>query len=207
MPQGFQCIVLHAHLPYVRHPEYESFLEENWLFEAITETYLPLILGLQRLRAAGVKDCLTLSLSPTLLTMLRDPFLQERYLAHVDKLRQLARQEVRRTRGDPAFAPLARLYQERLEETVEVFEQQHGRDLVAAFAQLQADGVLELITTAATHGYLPLLKAEPAAVRAQLLVGAQTFQSMLGFPAKGVWLPECGYYPGLEGVIEEAGRL
>jgi len=205
MPQGFQCIVLHAHLPYVRHPEYESFLEENWLFEAITETYLPLILGLERLRAAGVKDCLTLSLSPTLLTMLRDPFLQQRYLAHLDKLRQLARQEVRRTRGDPAFAPLARLYQERLEEAVEVFEQEHGRDLVAAFAQLQAEGVLELITTAATHGFLPLLKTEPAAVRAQLLVGAQTFQTMLGFPAKGVWLPECGYYPGLEGVIEEAG--
>ena len=65
--------------------------------------------------------------------------------------------------------------------------------------------MVELITTAATHGYLPLLKNEPAAVRAQLLVGAQTFQAMLGVPARGVWLPECGYYPGLEGVLEEAG--
>jgi len=205
MTQGYQCIVLHAHLPYIRHPEYESFLEESWLFEAITETYVPLILVLERLRAAGARDCLTLSLSPTLLTMLQDPFLQARYLAHMDKLQRLAAREVQRTRGEPAFAPLAALYQDRLEEAVAVFDTRYGRDLPGAFAQLQADGVVELITTAATHGYLPLLKTEPAAVRAQLLVGAQTFQSLIGASAKGVWLPECGYYPGLEGLLEEAG--
>ena len=205
MPRGFQSIVLHAHLPYVRHPEYESFFEENWLFEAITETYLPLIQMLERVGEAGHRDCLTLSLSPTLLTMLRDPFLQERYLAHMDKLRRLAAREVKRTRGDPAFEPLARLYQEFIEGSVEAFVHRHGRDLVTAFARLQADGVIELITCAATHGYLPLMKTEPSAVRAQLLVGAQTFQSMIGVPAKGVWLPECGYYPGLEGMLEDAG--
>jgi len=205
MPQGYQCIVLHAHLPYIRHPEHERFLEENWLFEAITETYVPLILALERLAAAGVRDCLTLSLSPTLLTMLRDPFLQARYLAHLDKLQQLAAREVRRTHADPDFAPLARLYQERLEEVVAVFDRRYGRDLLRAFAELQENGVVELITTAATHGYLPLLRTETAAVRAQLLVGAATFRSQLGVPARGVWLPECGYYPGLEGLLEEAG--
>lgn len=205
MARGYQCIVLHAHLPYIRHPEYESFLEESWLFEAITETYVPLILALERLRDAGLGTCLTFSLSPTLLTMLRDPFLQERYLAHMDRLRQLAAREVRRTRGDPDFAPLARLYGDRLEEAVAVFETRYGRDLVDAFARLQADGVLELITTAATHGYLPLLRTETPAVRAQLLVGARTFRSLVGVPARGVWLPECGYYPGLEGLLEEAG--
>lgn len=205
MPQGFQCIVLHAHLPYIRHPEYESFLEENWLFEAITETYVPLILALERLGEAGHRDCLTLSLSPTLMTMLRDPFLQARYLAHLDKLRRLAAREVRRTRGDTVFAPLARLYRERLEEVAASYDTRYGRDLPVAFARLQAEGVVELITTAATHGFLPLLKTEPAAVRAQLLVGAQTFRAMTGVAAKGIWLPECGYYPGLEGLLEEAG--
>ena len=205
IPAGFQCIVLHAHLPYIRHPECETFLEENWLFEAITETYVPLLQMLERLGAAGFRDCLTLSLSPTLMTMLRDPFLQARYLAHMDKLRRLAEREVRRTRDDPAFAPLARFYRERFEEAATAFDTRYNRDLLTALARLQADGVLELITTAATHGYLPLLKTEPAAVRAQLLVGAQTFHAMVGVPARGVWLPECGYYPGLEGLIEEAG--
>ena len=36
MSRGALSIVLHAHLPYVRHPEYPEFLEEDWLYEAIT---------------------------------------------------------------------------------------------------------------------------------------------------------------------------
>ena len=43
MPKGYLAIVLHAHLPFIRHPEFADFLEEDWLFEAITETYIPLI--------------------------------------------------------------------------------------------------------------------------------------------------------------------
>jgi len=205
MPVGFHAIVLHAHLPYIRHPEYKSFLEENWLFEAITETYVPLLLTLARLNAAGYKDCLTLSLSPTLMTMLRDTFLQQRYLAHMSKLLLLAEQEVQRTKGNISFEPLARLYQQRLEEVVQVFDQQYNRDLVGAFAHFYQEGVLELITCAGTHGFLPLLKTEPSAVRAQLEVGAQTFKNMIGSEPNGVWLPECGYYNGLETLVEEAG--
>ena len=205
MPLGYHTIVLHAHLPYIRHPEYESFLEENWLFEAITETYVPLLLLLARLQAAGHKQCFTLSLSPTLMTMLRDTFLQQRYLAHLNKLRLLAEQEIQRTKQDEIFAPLARLYQERLEEVVQVFDHQYNRDLVSAFAYFYKEGVLELITCAGTHGFLPLLKTEKSAVRAQLQMGAQAFKSMIGSSPKGVWLPECGYYEGLESIVEEAG--
>ncbi len=205
MPLGYQAIVLHAHLPYISHPEYESFLEENWLFEAITETYVPLLLMLERLHAAGHRHCLTLSLSPTLLSMLGDHALQQRYLAHMEKLRRLAEQEVVRTRGDVDFAPLARLYQSRLETVVGAFVDDYAADLVGAFGHFQQAGVVELITCAATHGFLPLLKSEPAAVRAQLRVAAQTFQALLGTTAKGVWLPEFGYYPGLEAEVEAAG--
>ena len=43
MAEGYWCPVLHAHLPYVRHPEYPQFLEEDWFFEALTETYVPIV--------------------------------------------------------------------------------------------------------------------------------------------------------------------
>ncbi len=86
MEKGYLSLVLHAHLPYVRHPEYKSFLEEDWLFEAITETYIPLIRVFQRLTDDGVDFRLTLSLSPPLVAMLQDPLLQERYVAHVSRL-------------------------------------------------------------------------------------------------------------------------
>ncbi|GAB6053701.1 DUF1957 domain-containing protein [Magnetospira thiophila] len=202
---GYLCLALHAHLPYIRHPEHQSFFEEMWLFEAITECYVPLIRMLQRLDADQVPTRLTLSLSPTLITMLRDPLLQERYHAHLDKMCQLADREVARTAGDPHFQPLARLYQRQLAECLETYDNRYHQDLLAAFADFQDKGLLEIITCAATHGYLPLLRTEPQAVRAQLQVGQQMYASTFGRAAPGVWLPECAYYDGLETLIEEAG--
>ncbi|MEY3786657.1 MAG: hypothetical protein RLZ75_864, partial [Pseudomonadota bacterium] len=86
MKTGFLSIILHAHLPYVRHPEHESFFEENWLFEAITECYIPLIGALDRLQKDKIDYRLTLSLSPPLISMLCDDLLQARYLKYLHKL-------------------------------------------------------------------------------------------------------------------------
>jgi len=87
---GYLSIVLHAHLPFVRHPEHEKFLEESWLFEAVTETYLPLIQIIQGWRRDRLPARITLSLSPTLCSMLLDPLLRERYAKHLDGLIDLA---------------------------------------------------------------------------------------------------------------------
>src|ERR1700679_2504876 len=94
--QGHFALFLHAHLPFVRHPEHEKFLEENWLFEAITETYIPLIQMLEHLQDDGIPASLTLSMSPPLCSMLLDPLLQERYLRHLDSLIVLAENEIHR---------------------------------------------------------------------------------------------------------------
>src|SRR5437867_12527293 len=98
-PTGYLCLMLHAHLPYVRHPEYEDFLEEDWLYEAISETYLPLLCAFDRLADEKVPYRLTMTLSPTLVSMLRDGLLMERYAARLDKLCELAEKEVQRTRS------------------------------------------------------------------------------------------------------------
>src|SRR5215470_191133 len=100
MENGLLAIVLHAHLPFVRHPEYPEFLEEDWLFEAISETYIPLLNVLEGLAVDGVRTRLTLGLTPPLCEMLVDPLLQDRYLRHVSKLVELAEKEIGRTRGD-----------------------------------------------------------------------------------------------------------
>jgi 1,4-alpha-glucan branching enzyme len=202
---GYHCIVLHAHLPYIRHPEYDSFFEENWLFEAITETYIPILNVLRRKQRKGHRQCLTLSLSPTLISMLTDTFLQKRFRNHLDKLRHLAELEVKRTKDDPGFLRLAQLYQQQLETVNETYFDEINGDLISAFVELHKTNVIELITSAATHGFLPLLKAEPSTVRAQLKTGAQTFYDMTGVQAQGIWLPECGYYEGLEAIVEDAG--
>ena len=76
MHQGSLALLLHAHLPYVRHPEHDEFFEEDWLYEAITETYIPLLKILRKLAAEKVPVKLTLTLTPSLCAMLRDKLLQ-----------------------------------------------------------------------------------------------------------------------------------
>src|SRR3954467_8890862 len=108
--EGYLAIVLHAHLPFVRHPEHLRFLEENWLFEAITETYIPLLEVMERWLEDGMDTRLTLSLTPTLCSMLLDPFLQARYTTYLDSLIELAEKETHRTFWEKPLHPLAKMY-------------------------------------------------------------------------------------------------
>src|ERR1700682_1613448 len=112
MASGFVALILHAHLPFVRHPEHERFLEEDWLFEAITETYIPLLRMMQRLVNDGVPFKLTMSLTPTLCAMLNDELLRERYVQHVDLLIDLMEREGERNRDDAKLRELAQFYLE-----------------------------------------------------------------------------------------------
>src|ERR1700687_3998905 len=98
LPSGYLALVLHAHLPFVRHPEYDDFLEEDWLYEAITETYIPLINTMDGLLNDGIDFRLTMSVTPPLCSMLMDPLLQDRYIRTLDKLLELAKKEIDRTR-------------------------------------------------------------------------------------------------------------
>ncbi len=203
MARGSLALILHAHLPYVRHPEYPQFLEEEWLFEAITETYLPLLQMLEGLVQDEVPCLLTLSLTPTLCTMLRDPLLQERYLGYLDRAIALAELEISRTSHHAEVHRLACFYRDRFRACRERFETRWGRNLVAAFAGMQERGVIEIITCAASHGFLPLMENYPEAVRAQIGVACDHYRDCFGCDPQGIWLPECGYVPGLEAVLSQ----
>src|SRR5690606_14499570 len=157
LEKGYLCLVLHAHLPYVRHPEHEHFLEEKWLFEAITETYIPLLKVFEQLAEAGVHYRLTMSLTPPLLSMLNDHLLQDRYLNHLEKLIELAAREIERTRWLPDFNRMAHYYHDMFTFSRWYFAEKCQKNLIAPFRRLQDEGYLELITCGATHGYLPLM--------------------------------------------------
>ena len=205
MKNGYLAIILHAHLPYVRHPEYELSLEERWLYEGITEAYIPLLLLLERLVEEQVDFRLTLSLTPTLASMLLDPMLQSRYLRRLERLIELAGREMHRTRPYPEFNRLARMYFQHFKKIRTAYIDRYRRDLISAFAKLQMSGKVEIIASAATHGYLPLLAINPSAVRAQVRIGVEFYRQLFGRGPDGFWLPECGYYAGVEEVLREHG--
>jgi 1,4-alpha-glucan branching enzyme len=204
MNKGYLCLVLHGHLPFVRHPEYEEFLEEDWLYEAITETYIPLILVFEGLLRDRVNFRLTLSLSPTLLSMFADSLLQERYIKHINRLIELAHKEIERTAGQQEFNQLAQMYLDHFLKARAVFEQYH-RNLTSAFKNFQDAGNLEIITCGATHGYFPLMGVVKPSVRAQVKVAVNHYQRIFGRKPKGIWLPECGFNPGDDEILKEAG--
>ena len=205
MPTGYFSLVLHAHLPFVRHPEYPEFLEEDWLFEAITEVYLPLVSILDGLHSAGAAPRLTINVSPPLCEMLADRLLQERYTAHLENLVALAKKEERRTANeDPAFHAVAAMYAEELGRALGLWQGRYGKDLVRAFRDLQDKGVLEIITCCATHGFLPLISTRESR-RAQIHVAVENYRKHFGRAPKGIWLAECAYEPGVEDLLKEAG--
>lgn len=203
MPSGSLALILHAHLPFVRHPEHENFLEEDWLFEAITESYLPLLRMMRRLVGEGVEFKLTMSLTPTLCAMLRDELLQQRYLRHLERLIGLAKQEIARNRKDAQLAGLSRFYAELFAADRDFFGETLQRDVVRAFRELQDAGSLEIIASAATHAFLPLLQDLPEAQRAQVRIGCDSYREMFGREPAGFWLPECGFNDGLDLLLQE----
>lgn len=202
MPQGYLLMVLHAHLPFVRHPEEPVFLEESWLFEAITETYIPILERLERMHRDGVSAQVTMNWSPPLCEMLADPLLQGRYRHHLERLLDLAEQETWYKR-DTEFQEAAIMYRDHFRFCLTALDRWNGN--IVAWARHVADlGMLEPITCGATHGFLPLMETREAQ-RAQIAVAVANFHKHFGRQPRGIWLPECGYTPGLEDLLKEQG--
>ncbi|WP_206916041.1 1,4-alpha-glucan branching protein domain-containing protein [Alicyclobacillus suci] len=203
MTLGYLNLVLHAHLPYVRHPEEENRIEERWLFEALTETYIPLLQVFHTLAAEGVDFRVTLSLSPPLISMLADEALQQRYRQHMTKLLQLCDKECERTAENPILQGLAKGYRERFEQVLAFFDA-HAGNILPAFAALQRAGHVELVTSAATHAFLPYVLTEEA-IRAQIATAVDVFVQHLGTRPRGMWLPECAYDARVDRILLDCG--
>lgn len=188
--------VLHAHLPYVHHLDREDRLEDLWLFEALSESYLPLLRQLERWEAQSEEIKLTLSLSPPLLAMLTNPLLKERYRQHLRRMIQSSERELLRTRTHAELLSLSQDYAERYRGLFLWYEEHQG-DVVGAFSKWARRGRIQLWTSAASHAFLPFLPSDRALER-QIDGGIQSFVQIFGQKPEGFWLPECGYRPGVE---------
>jgi 1,4-alpha-glucan branching enzyme len=153
---------------------------------------------LARCDANGLKPRLTMSLSPTLLSLLNDPVLQERFPAWIEQRIELLQ------RAQPEEEQAASHLLQHFSLQLQAFSDFNGEP-IRAFAALQQAGVLDLLTCSATHGYLPLLRDPPEAVRAQLLTAVREHERLLGAKPQGIWLPECAYYEGLDQQLAAAG--
>ncbi len=196
-------LILHAHLPFVRHVDYPKFLEENWLFEALNETYIPLLRVLENIDKDNIPFHFTICFSPTLCTMITDAQLQERFVAYMESRIELGEKEIERCSASaPNHLAMATWYKQKAEENLAFYEA-YERNILTGFVRLQKKGLIEIMATAATNAYLPLYRNYETAIRAQIDMGLKSHKRFFGSDAEGFWLPECGYYPGLEKQLSE----
>ena len=198
-------LLLHAHLPYVRHLEYPSFLEEDWLFEALHETYIPLLRILEDLDRSGHDFRLSICFSPTFTTMCLDEPLQERFVTYLNSRIELGEKEVARAKKEaPEVLKIATFYLEQAKSNLAFYEN-YGRNILTGYRKLSEKGRVELVATAATNAYFPLYRNYETAIRAQIELGVKSHIRVFGEAPRGFWLPECGYYPGVENILSEYG--
>ena len=197
--------MLHAHLPFIHHPESDDYLEESWLYEAISETYIPLLQNFQKLVDEKVNFRITMSMTPPLLSMLDNKLLQKKYIKYLEKLIELSEKEIKRTTYDQRINDLSHYYFNKYSEDLRLFKDVFNCNLIEQFKHFQDLGVLEIITCGATHGYFPILYVNEKTVRAQIAVGVQTYERFFGRKPRGIWLPECGYVPEADKYLREFG--
>jgi 1,4-alpha-glucan branching enzyme len=174
------------------------FGEEN-LYEAIAETYIPLLDAIRELKAEGIDAKLTIGITPILAEQLADEYLKdgfEKYLEDVLDRIELDRERYEELEEDPRHK-LSDYYADWYTQKLEAFLNVYDRDILGAFKALQDEGAIEIITSAATHGFSPLLSRD-SSLHAQFKVGTDTYKKYFGRAPKGVWLPECAYRPGRE---------
>ncbi len=201
--RGSLMFLLHAHLPYVNHPQESSFLEENWFFEAVVETYVPIIVSLERLAADGIRPGIAVSISPTLGAMLENEALEDKLANYIESRLELIEKELARAKDEPALLRNVKLYQRLYSQAADVMHKYSG-DLITPLKALQHAGQIEIITTAATHAVLPLM-TRPEAVRAQLSVAVEDYIDRFNRKPSGFWLPECAYEPRLNSYLKLSG--
>ncbi|MGA1845094.1 MAG: 1,4-alpha-glucan branching protein domain-containing protein [bacterium] len=201
--QGYWVLLLHNHLPFIRHPEYEVSLEEQWLFEAITAVYSQLLSMFWNLEREGIDFRLTLSLSPPLISMFQDPLLQDRYRRHIAEVIRFAEKEYDNSAGKP-FRHTLEITMARLHKAKEVFDAYEG-DLTRGFRDFQNMGKIEICACPATHAILPFYMHYPEAIRAQIQIAIRQYQRVFGCWPRGMWLPENAFCPGLDAYMSEQG--
>ncbi len=193
---GAFTFVLHSHLPYARLAGRWPHGEE-WVHEAATETYIPLLKTLYTLKAEGVPFRLTMGITPTLAEQLTDPLVLQNINQYLDDKIAAAQRDYDQFTKDNPSRPLAKWYVEIFTDTKATFNDEFNGEIIPHFKQLQDEGYIELVASVATHAYMPLL-AQDSTVYAQVKTGIASYERIFETKPRALWLPECGYRPAAE---------
>lgn len=187
-------IILHSHLPYVRDSLQSLPLEELWLYQNIAECYLPLLQMCRRLVNKNIKPALTISFSPVLLTMLGQQYYHDRFNNWCSIMMMTIG---RLNKKIPAASSALSFYHDFISSAQSYFKS-IGNDCIAQWKELACSNMIEVMTTAGTHPFLPQFRNYPGMIDLQIRAGCEEFAKKFHCRPNGFWLPELGYCYGLD---------
>src|SRR6056297_565123 len=190
---GNVSLMLHAHMPYCKKSGVWPAGEE-WLFEAMNETYIPLLRIFRDFQRNNLKPRIMLGVVPILAEQLSDAYMINRYCEYTEDKIDRAQKDVERFRDQPKKQEVARFWMDFYQGMYEAFTTQFHKDVMGTVKWLHEEGVIEALTSAATHGFLPLLERD-SGIYSQIELGVQTYEKYIGTKPRGFWLPECAYRP------------
>jgi 1,4-alpha-glucan branching enzyme len=166
--------------------------EETWFFEAVSETYLPLLGVFDRLEGSHIPFRLGISLSPVLGEMFCDDYLIKKYIAHLERQIEFGRHEIQKLEGSDECA-LAKYYFDQAVERHAAFTMRYDRDILKALDYYRKKGRIEMLAGPATNSFLPFLCRFPQAIRAQMETALSFYRYTMGISPTGFWPSELGW--------------
>ncbi len=201
---GYFGLVLHGHIPWCKKSGTWPAGEE-WLMEAMNETYIPLLNILRELRESGLKTAITINITPILADQLVDEYMKQRFTEYMENLISRAKNDIQRFENHQERKVIAEYYLRNFEHVLDTFYHNYYRDILGSLKWLQDEGMIELITCGATHGLLPLMESD-SGIFSQIQVAVDTHKKYFKREPKGIWLPECAYRPKkyVDGKVRES---
>lgn len=204
MKTGNIVFIIDAFLPYVRNEIGDGLAEEDWFFNSISYTYIPLIKMCENLKKDGIDFKFGIVFEPVLCDMLNDPFLQEKYSVHLEKKIAFAKKELERFSISEKPGEFIKYNLELFNEHKEIFNS-CGKNILKKFNSLSEEGFIEILATTATRCFLPFLEQVPEAIAAQIEMGQISFREYFSSIPSGFWLPALGYSGCLDKIIRSYG--
>jgi len=193
MTRGYFGLVLHGHIPWCKKSGTWPAGEE-WLLEAMNETYIPFLNILRELRENRIKTAITINITPILAEQLADEYMKHRFSEYMEDLISRAKKDIKRFENHPERKKISEFYLKNFEYVLDTFYHNYFRDTLGSFKWLQDEGMIELITCGATHGFLPLFESD-SGIFSQIQLAVDTHKQYFQKEPKGIWLPECAYRP------------